>query len=119
MKISYEIHDDTKWLPFVRDAMYPYRWDEGGDDNIKFNKWLKFLERERSGGALSGDLSDDENNPDRFKLKLKAVDYRLRGEYMQPFQAFYGPKERAPPLSKTEVAAKEKLLVNEIEATIR
>ena len=44
-KILYHIHDDTQWLPFVRDSIYPHQWDEDGEEDItNFLKWQKFYE---------------------------------------------------------------------------
>ena len=55
---------------------------------------------------------------DELKQKLEILDSMIRGEYMQPFQPFFGPKEQLPPLSQTEIAYKEKVLTSEIRDSI-
>lgn len=117
LKIKYEIHDDCQWLPYVRDDLYPHRWD-GDEELTQFKKWQMYVEREKSGGPI-GSLDIDDTDPDWRAMRLAQVDYRIKGEYLQQFQPFYGPKERLGPLSKTEIAAKEKQLSDEIEAAIK
>ena len=63
-KILYHIHDDTMWLPYVRDDIYPHQWDDDGEEMVeKFQKWKKFCNRETN-------LDIDKNNPDWMKMKL-------------------------------------------------
>ena len=79
-KIYYHIHDDTQWLPFVRDSIYPHQWDEDGEEDItNFLKWQKYNE------SASSHLEVDKSNPEWKKLKLKTIDYMIKGEYLQPF----------------------------------
>ena len=83
LKIKYEIHDDNQWLPYVRDDLYPHRWD-GDDLVLMFLKWQMYVEREKSGGPI-GRLSVDDEDPDWRAFRLVQLDYRLKGEYMQQF----------------------------------
>ena len=78
LKILYEIHDDNKWLPFIRDEIYPHRWDSE-KDIMDFKGWLRRVQSEDI------QSSDEPNDPERLKLKLETVDYLVKGEFMQPF----------------------------------
>lgn len=122
-KIKYELHDDLKWLPYVHDDIYPYKWDvddpnenDTENDVLKFKLWQKYVD---TGVVGSFEDLENKNDPRRMKLNLKLIDFRIKGEFMQPFQPFYGPKERLPPLSRTEILAKEKLLTDNIEQAMR
>lgn len=111
-KILYHIHDDTMWLPFVRDDIYPHQWDDEDAAGVeKFKKWQKFVDGQTN-------LEINKSDPEWKKMNLKTVDYLIKGEYLQPFQPFYGPKERLPPLSRTEVLAKEQLLEEKIKGAV-
>jgi len=118
LKIKYEIHDDTKWLPFIRDDEYPHRWD-GEEDILQFKRWLKFVETERTGEKMPNIADEDPNDPNRLKVKLETADYLMKGEFMQPFQPFFGPKERVDPMPKTEIKDKVKQLQDEIENSLK
>ena len=72
-RIYYHLHDDTQWLPFVADDIYPSKWDsgtspeplvgdKGKDEVMKFKKWQKFIEMEKMGGPI-GNIEIDENDP--------------------------------------------------------
>ena len=76
LKIMYEIHDDNKWLPFVRDEIYPHRWDDE-KDIMDFKGWLRRVQ-----GGEDKQSSDEPNDPDRLKVKLESVDYLVKGEFM-------------------------------------
>ena len=119
MQIWYELHDDTKWLPFVRDDIYPHKWDDEGEEDIrKFKKWQKLVENQKQGQPV-GNLDIDESNPEWTKMDLDVIDYRMKGEYLQAFQPFYGPKEKSPPFSKTEILMKQDIMLDEIIAAIK
>lgn len=83
----------------------------------KFKEWQKFVEKEKNGAAAADD--DEDLETDKLGLTLEPVDFRYKGEYLQAFQAFYGPKERADPLTPSEIARKEQILTNEIEDAIK
>lgn len=117
VKIRYELHDDTQWLPYVRDDTYPHRWDLEAD-LIKFKQWQKFVEREKNGGEKE-DEEEEEEGSEKLNIQFEKVDFRYKGEFMQAFQAFYGPKEKANPLTSTEIVSKETILMNEIEDAIK
>ena len=106
------------WLPYVRDPYYPHKWDEKLDI-LKFKRWLRYIDRQGKGEPVGelGDVNDD--NPEVRRIELTTLDYMIKGEYLQQFQPFFGPKERLDPLSKHEVETKEKHLTDEIEAAIR
>ncbi len=61
MLISYELHDDTLWLPFVRDSTYPHRWDD--DDFLNFKRWQKFVNRADPDDNEMYTEMENENNP--------------------------------------------------------
>jgi len=84
LKIKYELHDDNLWLPFVRDSEYPHRWDSE-EELLQFKRWLKFVESERTGEKMRSPAEEDPNDPNRLKFKLQTIDYRIKGEFMQPF----------------------------------
>ena len=81
LKIKYEIHNDNMWLPFVRDNSYPHRWD-GDEELLKFKRWLKFVECERTGEKMGNIADENPDDPNRLKFKLQNIDYRIKGEYM-------------------------------------
>ena len=110
-------------MPFVRDRDYPHKWDNPSGleqhEIVKFKRWQRFLECERTGEKMGAAEKDDKSNPDRLKLKLQTLDFRIKGEYMQPFQPFYGPKERLDPMPAQERKEKEKILLDEVESAIK
>ena len=118
LKIKYEIHNDNQWLPFVRDNSYPHRWDDE-EELLMFKRWLKFVECERTGEKMGNIADEDKNDPNRLKFKLQNIDYRIKGEYMQPFQPFFGPKERVDPIGKQEIESIQKIMLDEIESVIK
>jgi len=125
LKIMYELHDDTLWLPFIRDSIYPHKWDDkkpGDKDEevVKFKKWQTLVLSEQTGGkTAANEVETKAGDPDHLKVKLLNIDYRVKGEFLQPFQPFYGPKERLDPMSQAEVKETEKRLVDIIEQTIK
>ena len=80
VKNRYELHDDNLWLPFVRDTIYPHKYDKNGEEIIEFKKWQKFDAKEEI-------PKDDPNDPDRLNIHriLEAKDFRVKGEFLQPF----------------------------------
>ena len=52
-------------------------------------------------------------------MDLDVIDYRMKGEYLQAFQPFYGPKEKSPPFAKTEILMKQDIMLDEIIAAIK
>ena len=68
LKIKYEIHDDCQWLPYVRDDLYPHRWD-GDEELTQFKKWQMYVEREKSGGPI-GNLIVDYEDPEWRAMRL-------------------------------------------------
>jgi len=75
LKIKYELHDDNKWLPYVRDSDYPHKWD-GEEDTKKFKLWLKFVAGEKVNPA------EEDEGPNRLKLDLTTLDFLMKGEFM-------------------------------------
>ena len=64
---------------------YPHKLDLNDDEIFAFNKWKKFIENEKSGGGGDDDDEEDDTVRMKEKLNLEAVDYRFKGEFMQPF----------------------------------
>ena len=73
-KIFYHIHDDTMWLPFVRDNIYPHQWDLDGYENVEmFLKWQKFIVGQTN-------LEVNKQNPEWKQLHLKPVAHYLQSQ---------------------------------------
>lgn len=81
VKIRYELHDDSQWLPFVRDDTYPHRYDLA-EDRIKFKQWQRFVDREKKGDQVEDDEDAGANKTD---IRFETVDFRFKGEYLQAF----------------------------------
>ena len=85
--IYYALHKDEYWLPLIRDPIYPHPRME--EDMKKFNKWLKKKKDVNKSGQPT-------------ITNTSKLDYKIRGDFMKPFQSFYGPKSFLPALTDVE-----------------
>ena len=76
VKCMYELHDDNIWLPYIRDSIYPHKYDNNGDETVIFKKWNAFLL-----GEKFEEIPDDPSRADILKA-LDPRDYRVKGEFL-------------------------------------
>lgn len=69
LKISYELHNDSFWLPYVRDSIYPHRWDNE-DELLNFKRWQQYVHKDNAEMQDMYPNMDDKSDPNRFKIKL-------------------------------------------------
>ena len=102
-------------MPLIRDDTYPHVNDKKEHD--KFLKWLRHknntsastaeADKSKILGDLTGNFGKKKKNAEISSLSsagTSKLDFKIRGDYMKPFQSFYGPKTFASPLSDVECA---------------